>query len=288
MIYKSTIQLLRVPFSINLLPIFLFAVLNSNGSINLVKCLLVFFVVHLLFYPASNAYNSYMDKDEGSIGGVKNPLKPTRQLFHASVLLDVLGLLLSLFVGIYFTLINLILVLLSRAYSYDKIRLKKFAVVSFALVSLTQGGLSYLNMINGIQSVSDLTFFHPNYLLQAIAASLFVGAIYPITQIYQHEEDHAHGDRTISMLLGYKGTFIFSGLLFLFANIIIAYLLNIRGLIIFQAFMLFPIIFFGNWARKSWNNFHHINFRNTMIMAMSSAVAMNLAFLVLIVLQYFR
>jgi 1,4-dihydroxy-2-naphthoate octaprenyltransferase len=26
----------------------------------------------LLIYPASNAYNSYFDKDEGSIGGFEN------------------------------------------------------------------------------------------------------------------------------------------------------------------------------------------------------------------------
>jgi 1,4-dihydroxy-2-naphthoate octaprenyltransferase len=43
-----------------------------------------------------------------------------------------------------------------------------------------------------------------------LLASLFLLGIYPITQIYQHEEDRKHGDRTLSMLLGKKGTLLFA------------------------------------------------------------------------------
>jgi hypothetical protein len=56
---------------------------------------LVFFILHLLVYPASNGYNSYMDRDTGPIGGIKNPLQPTRQLFYTTVLLDITAVLLS-------------------------------------------------------------------------------------------------------------------------------------------------------------------------------------------------
>lgn len=54
------------------------------------------FILHVLIYPASNAYNSYFDKDEGSIGGLKNPPKVDKKLWQVANVFDVLGILLSL------------------------------------------------------------------------------------------------------------------------------------------------------------------------------------------------
>ena len=76
MLQKSTIQLLRFPFSFFLLPVYLFA-LSQVPSPHWGHALLIFFILHLLVYPASNGYNSYMDRDESSIGGIKQPLQPT-------------------------------------------------------------------------------------------------------------------------------------------------------------------------------------------------------------------
>ena len=83
---KHTLILLRFPFSIYLLPVFLFAVSQSQ-QINGVKALFVFFILHLLIYPSSNGYNSYMDQDTDSIGGLENPPPSTRMLLYASLLL---------------------------------------------------------------------------------------------------------------------------------------------------------------------------------------------------------
>ena len=46
------------------------------GSVqaDIANAALIFVILHILVYPASNGYNSYMDRDEGSIGGLKNPL----------------------------------------------------------------------------------------------------------------------------------------------------------------------------------------------------------------------
>ena len=84
MIKYSTIQLLRFPFSFFLMPVYWFA-LGQAGSINALDALLVFVILHLLVYPASNGYNSYMDRDQGSIGGLKTPLQPSRQLFWFTI-----------------------------------------------------------------------------------------------------------------------------------------------------------------------------------------------------------
>ncbi|MFI5187293.1 MAG: prenyltransferase, partial [Chitinophagales bacterium] len=63
MLRRSTIQLLRFHFSLFLLPVFLFA-LSQLNTINWQNAAIVFFILHVLVYPASNGYNSYMDRDQ--------------------------------------------------------------------------------------------------------------------------------------------------------------------------------------------------------------------------------
>jgi 1,4-dihydroxy-2-naphthoate octaprenyltransferase len=284
-IYKSTIQLLRIPFSINLLPIFLFAIYAAQDNLSLWPAIGVFVLIHFIFYPASNAYNSYMDEDTGSIAGIKKPPAPTKQLFYTSVLFDVVGLLVSILISIPFFAINFLLVILSRAYSFRGIRLKKYGVLAFFMVALAQGGLSFYNMYIGIQG---LTYF-PNltwYLLvHILTASLFVGAIYPITQIYQHEEDQENGDTTISMLLGIKGTLAFSGFLFLLSNILLYFIFSLNDFIIFELCMVAPVAFFIYWAYMVWQDEKSANFKSTMIMALSASIAMITGFSLVLLLN---
>ncbi|GLR16347.1 UbiA family prenyltransferase [Portibacter lacus] len=281
-IYRSTIQLLRIPFSINLLPIFLFAFYSCGENIHTWKAALVFILIHFVFYPASNAYNSFMDADTSSIAGIKNPPAPTKQLYQASVLLDIVGLSLSLLISLPFFAINFILMLLSRAYSYRGIRLKKYAVLSFIMVAFAQGGLSFYNMFIGIQGLDYFPALTIDLALKVAVASLFVGAIYPITQVYQHEEDEKQGDQTMSMLLGVRGTFVFSGFLFLLANVCLYFILTTSAFLIFEAFMIFPAGFFIFWAYQCFKDPLKANFKSTMRMAMSASIAMILGFAVII------
>jgi 1,4-dihydroxy-2-naphthoate octaprenyltransferase len=277
-IYKSTIQLLRIPFSINLLPIFLFAVYSSLGNLHAFKTLGVFVLIHFVFYPASNAYNSYMDADTSSIAGIKEPPAPTKQLFYASLLLDFIGLSCSLLISIPFFIINVFLMLLSRAYSYRGIRLKRYGVWAFIMVALAQGGLSFFNMYLGIQGFESFPDLNGDMILRVFIASLFVGAIYPITQIYQHEEDEANGDKTISMVLGIKGTLVFSGFVFLVSNALLYLVLTLGEFLVFEACMLFPIAFFLRWCYIVWQDVGNANFQNTMIMALTASIAMIVGF----------
>jgi hypothetical protein len=61
------------------MPVFLFA-LAISPNISGPRLLVVFAVLHLFLYPASNGFNSYFDKDEKSIGGLKNPPKVEKGL----------------------------------------------------------------------------------------------------------------------------------------------------------------------------------------------------------------
>jgi 1,4-dihydroxy-2-naphthoate octaprenyltransferase len=122
---KNTVKHLRLPFSFFLLPVFLFA-LSQVNTINWPDTLLAFFILHLLVFPSSNGYNSFQDRDEGSIGGLKYPPKVTSNLYFATLLMDITALLLGLLISLYFTLMVLVFILISRAYSYRPIRLKKY------------------------------------------------------------------------------------------------------------------------------------------------------------------
>src|ERR1700741_2649924 len=97
MFSPSTIKLLRIPFSIFLSPIFFFA-LSQVSEINWSKAALIFIILHFLIYPASNGYNSYMDRDTESIGGIEKPPPPSRQLYLLTIIMDITALVLSVFI----------------------------------------------------------------------------------------------------------------------------------------------------------------------------------------------
>src|SRR5438034_2742673 len=125
MLQRSTIQLLRFHFSFFLLPVYLFA-LSLLPVINRKDAAIIFFVLHILVYPSSNGYNSYMDRDVTPIGGLKNPLQPTKQLFYITVVMDLVAIAISFIVSIYFAAGIFLYILASRAYSYRGIRIKRF------------------------------------------------------------------------------------------------------------------------------------------------------------------
>src|SRR5258708_40112002 len=98
MLLSSTIKLLLLPFSLFLSPLYFFA-LAQVPHIDWARAGLVFFILHFLIYPASNGYNSYMDRDTGSIGGLEKPPPPSRQLFITTIVLDLTGILLGFLVS---------------------------------------------------------------------------------------------------------------------------------------------------------------------------------------------
>lgn len=210
MLKSSTIQHLRFPFSLLLMPVFVFAA-SQYLILNWQNAVLVFIILHFLLYPASNGYNSFYDKDEGSIGGVKNPLPVSRELLWTAWLLDLLALGLSLLLSWRFAIMVLIYSLVSRAYSYPAIRLKRYPILSVIILVLFQGVFTYGMVTLGIQQLNYFELMRMDILWPSILTGLFLTGFYPLTQIYQHEEDSQRGDITISLLLGIRGTFLFSG-----------------------------------------------------------------------------
>jgi 1,4-dihydroxy-2-naphthoate octaprenyltransferase len=285
MLQKDTIQLLRFPFSLFLLPVYLFAVSQLN-EVNWLNAFFIFFVLHFLVYPSSNGYNSYMDRDTTPIGGLKNPPPPSEQLFWTTVVMDVVAVTISLSISIYFSAGVLLYILASRAYSYRGIRLKKYPVTGYLTVIVFQGMLSFFLSYHG--SSADLTLSVPSTPM--LCAACLIGGYYPLTQVYQHEEDKKDGVQTISMLLGVKGTFIFSGCLFALATglMFITFRYQTAYFIIFTGCMLPALLFFANWTVKVWQHEKKADFRNSLLMNVLASVCTAVCFITLIILKQFE
>jgi len=286
MIYRSTIQLLRFHFSIFLLPVYLFA-LGQVPEINRTRALLIFFILHCLVYPSSNGYNSYMDKDESSIGGLKDPLPPTRQLFWTSIIMDLVAVLLSLLVSHWFTICIVAYIAASRAYSYRGIRLKKYPIAGYLTVIFFQGAVTFFIVYPG--SRESLTTAVPPEAM--IASALLIGGFYPLTQVYQHDADRQDGVTTISSLLGYRGTFIFTAIVYTLAMSVLFYQFFNKGeqkkFLVLATLMLPVLVYFFTWAGKVWKDEHAANFANTMRMNMLASLCTNIAFLTLLIWRWF-
>jgi 4-hydroxybenzoate polyprenyltransferase len=179
-----------------------------------------------------------------------------------------------------------VFILMSRAYSYRKIRLKKYAVLGFLTVFIFQGGFFYLMSASAISALSPMKLLTENTLICMILSSLFLGSAYPLTQIYQHEADKNDGVISLSYKLGYKGTFIFSSIMFAMASILLFYYLTMNNLhveIFLFVLFIFPVVLtLTAWFNKVRRNTENANFENTMRMNIINSCCMNLYFSVLV------
>jgi 1,4-dihydroxy-2-naphthoate octaprenyltransferase len=285
MLQKSTITLLRIPFSFFLMPVYFFA-LSQVPTIDYPKAILIFLILHLIMYPASNGYNSYMDNDEDSIGMLERPPKPTRQLFIVTAVLDVMAVILSLFVNVVFACCIVANILASRAYSYRGIRLKKYPVTGFLTVIIFQGAITYFMVYTGSHAGNSYDIPVNGMLI----SSLLFGGFYPLTQIYQHDQDVKDGVQTISYKLGINGTFIFSGIMYALAEVALFIYFNERNQLthfaILQIFFVPILVYFIYWWRKVYLSKVNASFRYSFRMNLVAAFSTNAAFILLYLLNH--
>ncbi|NGP89973.1 UbiA family prenyltransferase [Aliifodinibius halophilus] len=188
-------------------------VLSSNLDLGLF--LQQFFNVHLLLFGGATAYNSYWDKDEGPIGGLANPPKMERWMWGASIALQLAGLFLAIPAGGIFIAVYGISMLFFWLYSTPLARWKSRPIKSLIAIGISTGFnsvlLGYLAAGNG-----ELA---PFVLIAALGVTLMLLSLYPISQIYQQEEDRNRGDQTFAIQYGRSGVLhffegaFFSGLL---------------------------------------------------------------------------
>ena len=291
---------LRLHFSLLLMPVFLFALSQtpalplaeySNTSPHIQTGIIVFLILHILVYPSSNIFNGYYDIDKGSVGGLKNPPPSNKKMLWLANILDLTAIGLSLLLKPEFTFLLFAYIIASRLYSYRPIRLKQNPIIGFIVIFIFQGAITYYLSITGIVAPQGCIGPHPpeffsKYAIYAMLATSFqIGAIYPLTQIYQHESDLADGVKTLSYKLGYRGTFIFAGLMFGIATLF--YYLhfketNINSFYIFTVAQIPIITYFVYWASKVWKDTKYADYKHTMYMNVIAAAILNLFFLYLV------
>lgn len=202
---------LRLPFQLLLAPIFLwgarFAGEGDMGALGL-----GFLLFHLPLYGGATVFNSYYDRDEGPIGGLKHP--PAMVPWHLwfGLVLIATGALSARRLGPLFASVYVVLALLGLAYSHPAIRFKRRPWRSLLLVSLAQGGGGFLGgwLAHGGDVARLAT---PGAALALLAALLLPTGLYPLTQIYQVEEDRRRGDCTFAVRFGPQRVFRFAAVL---------------------------------------------------------------------------
>jgi len=282
MISRSTLLHIRIPFSLFLLPVFLFALSISNTP-EWQNVLFVFFIVHFLLYPASNGYNSYFDKDEKSIGGLRNPPAVTKDLYRTSIILDIAAIVLGLIINKWFGLMLFIYGIISKAYSHPAVRIKKYPVHSWLTAGFFQGFFTFMMCYLAMNDTGLEIFWQPDIVIPAFLSSVMLWGSYPMTQIYQHEEDAGRGDITLSLKLGIRGTFYFTGSFFTLATVafMLFYLsyFNRVDAITFLLFTIPMVWYFLRWYLRVCNDRSKADFSHSMGLNLISSVCLSLFFI---------
>jgi 1,4-dihydroxy-2-naphthoate octaprenyltransferase len=125
-----------------------------------------------------------------------------------------------------------------------------------------------------------------------VICALLIGGFYPLTQIYQHQQDLADGVTTISYKLGYRGTFVFCAIVYLFAWLFMAqFFIHIDEtdkLWVISILFLPVIVYFLSWFLRVRRDTGAANFKNTMRMNWIAAACTNTAFIILLTWRWFE
>jgi 1,4-dihydroxy-2-naphthoate octaprenyltransferase len=203
-------------------PIFLLGYAASGATPNL-SLLFLFLLIHIGLYGGATAYNSYYDRDEGPIGGMKYPLVVGDLELYGGLTLQVLALLGLLFWGVYMCLGGLAMLLMGIAYSHPRWRWKARPVLGLLMVTCGQGLIPFfMGLMAALPRNEPVAA--PAILLTAAAEALIITGLYPLTQVYQIAEDRRRGDHTFAAHFGPRITFRFSRLLVGFGLVLMAWL----------------------------------------------------------------
>jgi 4-hydroxybenzoate polyprenyltransferase len=149
------------------------------------------------------ALNSAVDRDEGDIAYLHRPPPPPVHLAGFGLALMSAGLAGSLLLPVAYRLVYAVCLVLSVLYSVPPFRLKAVPGADWAINML---GFGTLTPFAG-WAATGLPVDTAGLLVLIGFCPLFA-ALYPLTQIYQYEEDARRGDRTLARTLGLRRSLI--------------------------------------------------------------------------------
>lgn len=143
------------------------------------------------------ALNSAFDRDTGDVAYLRRPPVPPRGLAVFGLAMMIGGLVLGWTLPVTWRILYMACVVMSIAYSVPPVRLKRVAGVDWAINMLGFGVFSPW----AAWAVSGLPLDTVPALILWAFCPLFA-ALYPLTQLYQIDEDRARGDHTLVIMLG--------------------------------------------------------------------------------------
>ena len=170
------------------------------------------------------ALNSASDHDEGDIGYLDAPPPPPRHLALVSLALMAIGQLIALTLTRGFAIAYAICFAMSVAYSVPPVRLKAVAGADWLINIL---GVGVLTPFAGWTASGFAV--RPEGIWIMIGFGCLFGSLYPLTQIYQFEEDRARGDRTLARILGIGASLLASAIAAALAFVAFWYALFLAG-----------------------------------------------------------
>lgn len=143
------------------------------------------------------AINSVFDQDDGDIGYLNAPPRPPRHLLAFSILLLAGGQALALALPAGFQIAYAICFAMSVLYSVPPFRFKAVAGVDWVINMWGFGTLTPYAAWAATGRPLDL-----GHGLVLLGFCPLFAALYPLTQVYQFDEDRRRGDRTLALILG--------------------------------------------------------------------------------------
>jgi 4-hydroxybenzoate polyprenyltransferase len=143
------------------------------------------------------ALNSVYDKDEGDIGYLRAPPRVPPRLLHFSLVLLGIGQLLSFALPPGYRVAYAVCFAMSVLYSVPPFRFKAVAGIDWIINMIGFGTLTPYAAWAATGRPLDVG----HSLVLLAFCPLFAG-LYPLTQLYQFEEDQRRGDRTLALILG--------------------------------------------------------------------------------------
>jgi len=203
-------------------------------------------LVWILGSGGTLAFNSFYDKDKGSISWLNNPPPMPRKLLSFSLILLFLGLILSFFVTSKFFIVYLICFILAIMYSHPSVRLKSIPGLDVLTNALGYGVLVFYS--GWAITNKPLNF---EFIILLLAIFFLAAGAYPLTQIYQYEEDKKRGDKTTTIFLGKKRTLLLSSILTTIGFLIFFYVV-LTGYLSPLALIITPALSYFYWRIFKW------------------------------------
>lgn len=147
------------------------------------------------------AINSAFDKDEGDIAYLRAPPAPPPHLFGFGLALMLIGGAIAFTLPTAFRVLYGLCFAMSVLYSVPPFRLKAVAGFDWIINLIGFGAITPL--AGWVATGMPVTA--AGWWIVAGFGALFA-ALYPLTQLYQFEEDQRRGDRTFALVLGMRAS----------------------------------------------------------------------------------